>query len=144
MTTSDHSTHNFTKYADLPSIGRLSLANTTNNATVLEPFSKYLICGDNQLNWFGIKLPSYITSPQRIYPSQLSVFCLCLIELLEHLNTFNLHETTYKISARRGANSNINFCNPAENNAINYKDPEINNCEFNKIILQTLCHHFFH
>ncbi len=110
----------------------------------LELFRKYLICGDNQLNWFCIKLPSYITSPQRIYPSQLSVFCLRLIELLEHLNTFNLHETTYKISARRGANSNINFCNPAENNAISYKDPEINNCEFNKIILQTLCHHFFH
>jgi hypothetical protein len=34
MTTSDHSNHNFTKYANLPSIGRLSLANTTNNATV--------------------------------------------------------------------------------------------------------------
>ena len=55
---------------------------------------KYLISCHDELNRFCIKLSSYITSSQRIYPSELPMLCFCLIKFLKYLNAFNLASKT--------------------------------------------------
>lgn len=60
----------------------------------MENWEKYLISCHDELNRFCIKLSSYITSSQRIYPSELPMLCFCLIKFLKYLNAFNLASKT--------------------------------------------------
>lgn len=60
----------------------------------MENWEEYLISCHNELNRFCIKLSSYITSSQGIYPSQLPMLCFSLIKFLKYLNTFNLASKT--------------------------------------------------
>jgi hypothetical protein len=51
---------------------------------------KYLICCNNELNRFGIKLRMDITGSQGIYPGKFPVLRSSLVKLLENLDTFDL------------------------------------------------------
>jgi hypothetical protein len=62
---------------------------------------KYLVCCNNELNRFGLKLCIDITGSQGIYPGKFSVLCSGLVKLLENLNTFDLKTSeAYKYSVQ--------------------------------------------
>jgi len=77
-----------TKTAQTHKNPRTSRTHKKRNATLGR---SYLIRRDDQLNRLGVELSNYVTSSQRIDPSQLTMLGFRLIKLLKDFNALHLH-----------------------------------------------------